>query len=61
MEEADFTRLCCYEHQMRLFHSGFIAVCRDDPEISHFNSETMFSLQKATKTCLCYKCLKHKG
>lgn len=34
------------------FHSGSIVVCWDLTEISHFNSETTFRLQKAVMTTL---------
>lgn len=34
------------------FHSGSSVVCWDLTEISHFNSETIFRLQKAVMTTL---------
>lgn len=56
MEKADFKSFTARSIKLGHFHSSFITVCRDDTKISHFNSETIFGLQKAViTTLLCLK------
>lgn len=59
MEKADLKSFTARSIKLGHFHSSFIVVCRDDTKISHFNSETVFRLQKAVLTTrLCLKSLR---
>lgn len=52
MEEADFKSFTAMSIKLGHFHPSFTIVCRDRTKISHFNSETIFRLQKEVITTL---------